>query len=650
MEPQRRGVRYFIGEEGAGGRLGPAGALLLYLTIGWVIASPWLLGAVEEWAALTVVILVLAGGGMLELAGVGRPPWLPGELRVAGLLAFLLAAFLVFQAVPLWSALIARMSPEAYRLQGAASVLLAGATGKDVVLPRVSLAPPDTWRRLAAFLAAWVGFLAGMWVSRSERRRSRIVRVWIFSAVLLVVEGLIQSLGREGLIYGFYEPRYGGRVLGVFTNRNHFASYLNLMLGLGLGWLGLSREQKRWRLHVDPYGARDRLLMWFGAVVVMVVGVLFSLSRGGILGMAVCLGVFWALVPRRSSRGVMVSLSSLAVFIGLGLGVWAVGGQLVERFLWLRERTADLSAALRMAAVRDALGLFRRFCLVGCGAGAFQHVFPAFSSGQVAVGRWTHLHNDYVEWLCEGGLVGTLLAAGLAASILWLAVRCWRCLLRGERWLAAGLAGGLAGLLAHSAVDYGLHRVTHWLGGAVLLGLLCGMLVRARARQRPPRPPRTVGPRVEGLLRGAALTMLAVGLWYWLSGVRAEVVRARVWQLTENRRNFNGGWEREWAARAVERDLEGLDGNRGATADVLLEAEWCALQWVGEWEVSPERRIRLARLAGELGARAAVRAPANYECWLWLSRAERVAGSRRRASAYLRRARALVPEGMIIVE
>ncbi|HDL77597.1 MAG TPA: hypothetical protein ENG36_02395 [Lentisphaerae bacterium] len=78
--------------------------------------------------------------------------------------------------------------------------------------------------------------------------------------------------------------------------------------------------------------------------------------------------------------------------------------------------------------------------------------------------------------------------------------------------------------------------------------------------------------------------------------------------------------------------------------------EWCALQWIGEEDIEPRKRIALGELARELGAAAVLRAPANYECWLWLSRSQRVAGSLVLAGRYLDIARELAPESLVLIE
>ena len=623
-----------------------------YVTIGAVIAAPWLLAAVEDWAALLIAVPVLAGGGIWCLVALRRTKPLPIELRLAGAAAVLLLGFLVFQVIPLSDGMLQAISPEAARIRMTARDVLMGVCGRGVVLPRVSLAPRDTMRVIVSFLTGWICFSVGLETRRSTVSMIRTLRLVVFSSVLLVLVALVQVLGESDRIFSFYEPRLGGHVMGAFTNRNHFASYVNMALGVGLGLLGMSRMRRN--AETAATYAAGRLAQpsaVFLAVIVLILGTLASLSRGGLMGLVTCAAIFWILAPRAARPWRLAGTVGPALLLGLALGLWIAGGRMVERFVWLHERVADINGMIRWAAIKDAWRLFAAFPVTGCGAGAFQHTFPCFASAPVLIGRWTHLHNDFVEWLCEGGLAGIALSGGIGIALLALAVRGWKALMQGERWLAAGMAAALGGLAVHSAVDYNLHRMTHWLLASLLLGMLSGLVLRARMRRVEDRARRvSVSSRLEGVVRGMGIAALMVLLWFAVSELMAEGARARVWQLTESRRDYRAGWEKKWAAEAVIRDLGFLRSGGAGTADLLLDMEWCALQWIGEEDIEPRKRIALGELARELGAAAVLRAPANYECWLWLSRSQRVAGSLVLAGRYLDIARELAPESLVLIE
>jgi O-antigen ligase len=100
--------------------------------------------------------------------------------------------------------------------------------------------------------------------------------------------------------------------------------------------------------------------------------------------------------------------------------------------------------------------LIRSNPLVGTGFGAYGVAITRFHD---ASGKWVPeaAHNDYLELLSAGGLIGAALVIWLVMSII---SRARVQLLSGESFRrAACLAAltGLIGVMAHSLVDFGLH-------------------------------------------------------------------------------------------------------------------------------------------------------------------------------------------------
>ncbi len=117
--------------------------------------------------------------------------------------------------------------------------------------------------------------------------------------------------------------------------------------------------------------------------------------------------------------------------------------------------------------------------------GNYPDVFPAFQP--LELGRWfiNHAHNDYLEWLFEGGL----LAAGLILLLLVLYARQWGRVWSKGAWsrarfvqVASGI--GILLLLLHSLVDFNLHMP----GNIVYFAFLAGLFFAdPEAEVRPAR-------------------------------------------------------------------------------------------------------------------------------------------------------------------
>src|SRR5262249_38529796 len=126
------------------------------------------------------------------------------------------------------------------------------------------------------------------------------------------------------------------------------------------------------------------------------------------------------------------------------------------------------------------------------------HAFRGYVGPPVEGGIWDHAHDEYLELAAETGILGTALAALFALAVVR-AVRSarrhmlladgrrerrsrsiaempdWQAALGAHRALGWGLAGGLAAVLVHSMMEFGLHMP----GNFVLLMVLVGLVVVA---------------------------------------------------------------------------------------------------------------------------------------------------------------------------
>jgi O-antigen ligase len=95
---------------------------------------------------------------------------------------------------------------------------------------------------------------------------------------------------------------------------------------------------------------------------------------------------------------------------------------------------------------------------IGFGLGSFQEVYPAYATFDIGL-IVNHAHNDWAEWLAEGGVPFLLLLASVA---LWSVGPAFRSI-----W---GL--GLLSVFLHALVDYPMQRLGLAAWVFVMLGTL----------------------------------------------------------------------------------------------------------------------------------------------------------------------------------
>lgn len=380
-----------------------------------------------------------------------------------------LLAFALLQTLPLWQSTSATKIGDTHTISADAF---------------------ETQRFMLKLLALLVtGVLLRDYVRRDEKRLRSLVHLVLGLGIASAVFGLLrQALQSEGSFFGL--PLLQARVgYGQFINHNHFAFLMEMTWGLLCGLI-VSRGVRR-----------DRLLYYLLAGVVMWSALVLSNSRGGIFSMFGQLGFLIALWPQllwksnwqKSFTSVLnetqavssPSLLARLLFMRAGLTVfllgvivfgviWVGGNSLINRFDELPRElkaTDDLDPRLRVRRVEmwaATWQLIKASPLVGSGFGGYE---PAITQYYDASGNWTlrQAHNDYLELLASGGLIGALLVLWFVIAFLHEAHKQLQARDQFRRAVCRGALIGLCGIALHSIVDFGLHLT--------LNALICTVLV-----------------------------------------------------------------------------------------------------------------------------------------------------------------------------
>ena len=412
-----------------------------------VLAAPWAMGGVSPLAvrllALTSLTTSAAVLFMQAAAGASRPSVPAWPLVAIGALG-------VFQLVPLPESVLRVVAPGSARVWHSADPAVAAVLGPG---PHpVSLSPDAT----AIGLGLWVGLVALAYLAApavSSSRGAVIAAAAVaFSGAALSVYAIVTRAAFGPLLYGQF-PVPTVMPFGPFVSKNHFAGYVAMAaaLTLGLTFDFIDREKSgssslSW---IDSRRAY-RILLGFGAVVVMVAAVLVSLSRGG----AVSLGAGVVTLLALRSRKAASPLRLIVPLVALAMAVVAVLPADVHRRLsTLAEASRDDVVSFRVDTWRASMRLVAGSPIVGSGIGAYVDALPPYKRTGGGF-RIEHAENDYLEWLGETGVVGGVLGAAALVG-LWRSAR--RRLADGvgtHRAIAMGALGAVTALLVHSAVDF----------------------------------------------------------------------------------------------------------------------------------------------------------------------------------------------------
>ncbi len=289
---------------------------------------------------------------------------------------------------------------------------------------------------------------------------------------------------------------YAGRGSGTYIVPSDYAGFTEMVLPLALAYTAIGRLRPT-----------QKVLIGYSALVMMA-GIVVSQSRGGVTSMAVMLFVFCIVLlfqPDYWRRGAL-ALALLTV-VGLVLlnqfnGVMdRIGNNLIDKgdgrfFYW---------------AVAERV--FHDHFLWGAGPGSFRYYYPTMGSAY-AQGQPLYVHNDYLNTLCEWGIVGFALIIATLGGMLAGIFRLWPYVRRNSGDLggkhssrAAFVLGAALGLLAlalHSVADFNMQIPANAITAITLMALLTahGRFATERYWMKPGR---------MGKLLLAATTLGAAG-------------------------------------------------------------------------------------------------------------------------------------------
>ena len=324
---------------------------------------------------------------------------------------------------------------------------------------------------LLIFFAAALVFIRG-----SKRVRSVAVALVVFGALMAFV-GTLQWLAKPEAIYGL-RPTPQAIPFGSFVNQHHFAAFMEMTIGLGLG-IALGSGLKR-----------SMLPLLITALVLMMIAVVLTGSRGGILSLgAVVITAFAATYfaggrarskagADPSRRGVLYGLIGISAGAALLLVlVLALGGadNLLrgDGFGTASEHTTRGPLPILTGAIE----IFKANPLVGAGLDAFGNAFPLYDTRNGSF-RVEQAHNDYLQMLADGGMIGFGIVLAFVVLLAGACIRSIRSAAEGfERSIAIGAAAGIVGILAHSFFDFPLRTTSN----AYIFFLLIAVMIAAGA-------------------------------------------------------------------------------------------------------------------------------------------------------------------------
>jgi len=309
----------------------------------------------------------------------------------------------------------------------------------------------DTWNAvLYWFTALTVVFLA-LQLFQQAGDLDFLLRSMLVFGSLLSALSVIQYFTSGGKVFWLFASGFPD-AFGPFVYYNNFAAFIELLLPAAVFF---------------SFSDRRNSLAYAALAAVLYACVIASSSRAGAILATLELLVTALLAARRTHAGwSRVGFGFLKITALAAVFVAVVGWQnLLRRF-----DQADPFVHRRQMLL-SSLAMARERPWFGFGLGTFEETYPAFALFDIGL-IVNHAHNDWAEWLAEGGVPFLLITASLAVWTAPVAVR--------SIW---GI--GLLSVFLHALVDYPMQR----LGLAAWVFALVGALAAWKQTQTPSPSP-----------------------------------------------------------------------------------------------------------------------------------------------------------------
>lgn len=324
---------------------------------------------------------------------------------------------------------------------------------------------PFSTRIFIVRLVFYIIFLAAVltFIDSAGKYRRAVGVILIFGGIIAFA-GILQKLASPDAIYGV-RKHTGAIPFGPYVNSHHFASLMVLISGIAIA-----------HLLGTGVGKQIKLLVGICAAL-MAIAVPFTGSRGGVIAYVAMLavaGLAWFYRGRTEGPARWLPLLAGGTVLGLIVvgSLFYLGGESsMLRGFGLENTSEDVSSG-RFHFWSVAWKIFLANPVIGSGMDSFGVAFTQFDTWS-GLFRVEQAHNEYLQMLADGGLVGF----GLAIAFIFLLVRggIKRISQESDPFLRTTIIGGLAGcvgILVHSFFDFPLRTVAN---GFVFL-LVTGMI------------------------------------------------------------------------------------------------------------------------------------------------------------------------------
>ncbi len=355
------------------------------------------------------------------------------------------------------------------------------ADGGQIQSSTISLAAGTTILSALRWISFGLFFLLVVQIATSRSRADWMLRAIFFIIAAHAAIALL-DFAQDGRWLGFLAAdAYPGAVTGTFVNRNSFASFI--VMGIGIGccmalhtMLGTKTESER---QTHAFQQLSQLFCIGTGLFIMMGAIIASQSRMGTVMAVFTVLASLLLAGLKFRSGAITKFSVLAagMTLILLLAIVLVGAGLLGRIDMLGHDTS-----VRLNLYSQIIEMIRAKPWTGYGAGSFEVAYPLYHREPVSPNHWwDKAHSTYLSLFAELGIVVGLLPIVVVAFFFRHALQLF--LIQDSAWWHAQTAlVVISAVTIHSIFDFSLEIDANAYQFLAIIGV--GISVASRGKER----------------------------------------------------------------------------------------------------------------------------------------------------------------------
>lgn len=338
---------------------------------------------------------------------------------------------------------------------------------------------------------------------KTKEQIMRVMYTVIIAGVSMSIYGVIQRMGLDPYAWGGVVT--WERVIGTIGQPNFMAAYVDMAFIIGLA-LFLNLKEVDWKAQYDWRKVYDIALLvaLIGGLALIYIGVIFTQSRGGLLGLYGGASLFFVITKREYAFkkwrelsvlflaifiiSVVVSLNSRFSPFGRFAGEAAVFEEQTPRVNTILKPSSGLS---RVETWKSAYKIIADYPLFGIGQEVLKMIYPRYETNMFRFYEAFHVkqdrcHNEVCDMGVTRGGITLFIYVWILGTFYYLGVK----VVKGDydpqmKLFVASFLGASAAYLIQNQFSFGVVAITSFLW--VMIGLTASIYVKAQptAQTRP---------------------------------------------------------------------------------------------------------------------------------------------------------------------